>query len=657
MKNLKIIFIGIAFTALLPGCAKYLEVVPDNVLTLEEIFSSKESAYSALARAYWFLPRESDTHETTWSLGDEYCGRIDLNNTATNLRAIRIMRGLQSSTSPLLGTWNGTSGGKHLYRGINNCEVFLAYIDLARDMSDEERADWKAQVKFLKAYYCWLLVQKYGPIILPLDRVTDADVVPEDLFRSRSNIDECFNYIIDLMDEAIPDLTERATQLNAGQIDQIAAKAIKARVLLFRASPFFNGNREYYGDFYDNDGQPFFPMEYNNEKWKDALDAINEAISIAEANGKTMYTYKKEPYLYDTSAFANNRARMQTLYDNRMVCVDHDPWNEELVWGNSNINYYSEGELSSSTNIRLPPGYVNAGDEQIAQFSWQWMGTTYQVLERYYTKNGLPIDEDLTFDYDNMFDVVVTPGEDDPAYQEYFGYLQPGCETVRMYLDREPRFYAFLGITGGYWRAHSGRINTMMFQNRDGGMNTSQHTTDYFYTAIGTQKHVHPESRSGAWQRTIKFPYSIIRMADLYLMKAEAINEYTGPSQEVYDLINKVRRRAGIPNVEATWGDATIAKSLNRHQTKEGLREIILEERGIEFAYEGLRFWDMHRWKRAVNVYNAPVYGWKYDSPTAQQFFVVQAIQTRRFTLRDCLWPIDIEELNTNGNLIQNPGW
>jgi hypothetical protein len=638
----------------LPSCAEYLDVVPDNTLTLDEIFTKRESAYDALARVYNFLPYESDTHNTTWSLGDEFIGRLDLNDASGNLLAIRIMRGLQNTGSPILGLWSGSDGAKNLYRGLNQCEVFLYYIDNVRDMTEQEIKDWKAQVKFLKAYYCWLLVQRYGPIVLPAENIIDPDASSEKLFRSRTKIDECFDYIIQLMNEAIPELKERTSANDLGQVDQIAAKAVKARVLFFRASPFFNGNREYFGDFYDYDGQPFFPMEYNNEKWKQAIDALTEAIAIAEANGKALYSYEKEPFIYDTEAFAVNPENMQTLYNNRMVICD--PWNKEVVWGFSGINYYGQGELSSSTNMRLPSGYGD-GVTNTAEFSWQWMGATYQVLERYYTKNGLPTDEDLTFDANKMFDIVTTPGAADPEYQELFGILQPGSETLRMYLDREPRFYANMAITGGYWRTHTVRINTMMYQGKDGGFNSSTHSTDYYCTGIALKKFVHPESQSGAWQRTIKYPYPIVRMADLYLMKAEALNEYSGPSQEVYDLLNKVRRRAGIPDVESVWSDATLAKSVNKHRTQEGLRDIILQERGIELAFEGSRFWDMHRHKRAVREFSVPISGWKHDGTAATTFFVLEAKQTRKFSIRDCLWPIALEELNTNGNLIQNPGW
>ncbi|RKE57511.1 RagB/SusD family nutrient uptake outer membrane protein [Sphingobacterium detergens] len=651
MKTIKYIAIATAF--FLGSCSKYLDVVPDNTLKLEDIFNIKVEAYNALAKVYSYLPNDDQTHVTSWSLGDEWLGRLDLNTNTGNLRAIRIMRGLQSQTSPQLGLWSGTEGGKPLYQGIRQCEVFLANIDKVRDMTDGEKAEWKAQVKFLKGYFAFLLIQRYGPIVLPTGLASPTST-PEELFLNRSKVDDCFNYVLNLMNEAIPNLTERVSSNNLGQIDQVAAKAIKARVLVFRASPFFNGNREYFGDFMDSDGQPFFPQAEDKEKWKAAIDALNESITLCEANGLGLYHFAKEPFIYDRPAFTANPERMQTLYDLRMLIVD--PWNKELVWGNSNLNYYNQGELAHSSNIRLPEGY---GDGVVNEpsYSWQWMGATYQMAERYYTENGLPIDEDLTYDFSNKYEIIKTPASSESSYTHWNGYMQPNTETIKLYMNREPRFYANLGITAGYWRAHTVRINTMFYGNSHGGYNSSQHTTDFFATGIGTQKMVHPESQSGAWQRTIKFPYPIIRMADLYLMKAEALNEYSGPSTEVYTLLDRVRERAGIPSVEKAWSDASLAKTVNKHRTKEGLRDIILQERGIEFAFEGIHFWDMMRHKRATSAFSMPIWGWNHTGTTGTSFFVLDVKQERRFTIRDCLWPIDLNEMNTNGKLIQNPGW
>jgi hypothetical protein len=241
--------------------------------------------------------------------------------------------------------------------------------------------------------------------------------------------------------------------------------------------------------------------------------------------------------------------------------------------------------------------------------------------------------------------------------------MQPGAPTINLYLNRELRFYAQLGITGGYWRSHSSRIRTLFFAgnpNSSGGGYQSNNANYHIATGIGVQKFAHPETTSATAVRMVKAPYPIIRMADLYLMKAEALNEYLdAPNAEVYAAINIVRNRAGIPNVETVWSDANLVveSALNKHTRKEDMREIILQERSIELAFEGSRYWDMLRHKRAPAEFSAPVLGWNHLGDSPETFFVLGGKQYRKFTITDCLWPIDLNEMNTNSNLIQNPGW
>jgi hypothetical protein len=335
------------------------------------------------------------------------------------------------------------------------------------------------------------------------------------------------------------------------------------------------------------------------------------------------------------------------------------PWNKELLWGYSNIGIGSEG-MPHATQIRNPTGPWNTesgGDQNSSSWSWQWLGANYTVAERYYTTRGLPIDEDVYYDYRKIHDAVTLPAREDLEYPQYAGFLQPGVQTIYLYMNREPRFYANLGFTGGYWRGHRVCIPTMMYNGGLAGKGSPD--TDFFVTGIGIQKLVHPESTSGSQNRQTRYPLPIIRLADLYLMKAEALNEYEGPSDKVYQLLNAVRERAGIPDVEISWGTTSgWARTPDKHLDKDGLRDIILQERGIEFAFEGLRFWDMLRHKRAPREFSAPIWGWNADTGrTFDDFFVLAVKQQRKFTITDCLWPIDLVEMNTNSNLIQNPGW
>jgi len=674
MKKLIVIFF-ISAIIYVPSCKEYLDIVPDNAVSLEYFYSTRDNAIKGLAKAYSYLPNIGHRDQSMWLMSDEYLGRTDWWNNEERYMAERIIRGYQNEQDPFVGDWSGTRGGKPLYEAIRQCNIFLENINNVKDMTQEEVVIWSAQVKFLKGYYHFLLLQKYGPIIIR-NKSIPLDAPKEELYRPRQKIEECFTEILKMIDEAIPNLKIKSDSQDAGQIDQIGAKAIKARILLFRASPFYNGNSEYYEKFRDHDDQPFFPMTYNREKWKDVIDACNDAMAICAANLKGLYEYEGDPYLFDMENFEKNPQIMKTVYDLRMLIVD--PWNRELLWGFS--NYLAENTLIPvRTQIRY---YYQIYLESLAGsldagYSASDLGATYAMLERYYTKNGLPPKDDLNFDDFSKHNIVNTPKDGDEAFEPYRGVMQSDVKVIQMYLDRELRFYTHLGVTGGYWRGHQWIIPLRMVACSQGvidsyggkenmgtivvgtvSMGRGDVANECLSTGIGIQKFVHPESVAGAWQRQKRYPFPFIRYADLLLMKAEALNEYSGPSQEAYDLLNAVRNRAGVYDVEYSWGEELgAAKKLDYHKTQEGLRDIILHERSVELAFEGSHFWDMLRHKRAPKEYTQPVFGWDQEANQEEDFFQLQLKQGRRFTITDCLWPIDIAEMNRQGNLIQNPGW
>ena len=86
------------------------------------------------------------------------------------------------------------------------------------------------------------------------------------------------------------------------------------------------------------------------------------------------------------------------------------------------------------------------------------------------------------------------------------------------------------------------------------------------------------------------------------------------------------------------------------------MREIIKQERLIELAFEGQRFWDLLRWKDAEKYMNQPIRGWDI-SGSGLAFYNVTTIFTPSFTFKNYLWPIREQEIIKNANLVQNPGW
>ena len=638
-----------------PSCRDFLDIVPDNVLQYEDFFASHQQAHTALATLYTMLP--GDNRGLFWSLGDEYAITADfIFRMRGNMPGLSIMLGRQSPTAPLLDYWNGGILRAPYNVGawiiIRECDKFILNIDRVPDMDYEMKADWKAQAKFLKAYYMFMLVQMYGPIVIPEYFDENGDIIDEP-FLHRRKVDDCFDYIIALMDEAIPYLKPKRDRMYLGQPDQVAAKAIKARVLLVRASPFFNGNHEYYHNFRDHNDEHFFSQTPDLEKWKAAADAAEEALIAAKQYGFDLHRFKGVPYAFDNDAFDENPQNMQTLYD--LLFRITERWNEEIIWG-----WVRGAEtMGEAATICKPVGLP--GPSQTTR-GIGWIQATYQAMERYYTKNGLPLNEYKTVNMSTLHEIVTTPEEIDDEYKAMWGIMQPRVETINMYMNREPRFYSDLGITGGYYRAHQLRIPTMMFQGLNGGFSADAHGTNNPPTGIAIQKIVHPESYPQSAQTLKLYPNPIIRVADLYLMKAEALNEYYGPEHPgVLESINEVRRRAGIPDVEEAYGansEWVTDEARNKHLDQIGMREIILRERANEFAFESAhRFWDMQRWKLSVNEFSRPLLGWDYRGASARSFFVLRNFQPRQWSVTECLWPINEIEMSHNVNLIQNPGW
>jgi hypothetical protein len=199
-----------------------------------------------------------------------------------------------------------------------------------------------------------------------------------------------------------------------------------------------------------------------------------------------------------------------------------------------------------------------------------------------------------------------------------------------------------------------------MFQDTPGGKSASANQENYFCTGIGIQKMVHPESAAGHYFTQVRFPYPFIRLADLILMRAEAQNELQDtPDKEVWKYVDSIRVRAGIPKLDEVWSDTEKARTLNKHKTKAGMREIILQERAIELAFEGIHYWDMVRYKKAIIEFTKPIKGWNPGATKPADFFGQQPriVQFRRFSRLSYLWPISIAEMNINSNLVNNPGW
>lgn len=613
------------------GCDQYIDVVPDNVATLEYAFRMRTTAEKYLATCYSFLPDLGNTGSNFSYAGDDICA-----NTGIILNSLRISRGEQNVNNPYLDYWNGNTGGTAMWTAISQCNIFLDNIETVPDMDELEIQEWKAEVKALKAYYHFFLLRMYGPIPV-MKKNLPVSASGDEVRVFRQPVDSVFNYIVELLDEAAefarPEVLDPTTQM--GRLTLPIVLSLKAKVLVYAASPLFNGNTDY-SNFTNKDGTILFTQEYDPKKWEKAAAAALEAIEVAHSLG-----YK--PYQFEPGLQQRNISDSTILKMNYRGAFS-ERWNSEIIWANTNSPSYPMQRYS--TPRALEPsmaGFQNPrGNSSVP----------LKIASLFYTHNGVPIEEDHTWPYNERFELRTATADD-----RY--YLKEGYITAQFNFNRESRFYGGLGFDGGIWYGQ-GKYDdndTYWFEGKLGQFGGKTGISWHSVTGIYPKKHnnfTNVAVSRNSWTYT-NYAWPMIRLSDLYLLYAEALNEVSGPSQEVYHYLNIIRRKAGLPTVQQSW--ANFSRSPGKYTTKEGLREIIQQERNIELALEGHRMWDIRRWKTAPQEYAKPLTGWDVDQSTHEGYYRERVVLQQEFSLRDYFWPIKESDLIVNKNLVQNPGW
>lgn len=609
------------------SCNNYLDVVPDNVATIDDAFVDRASAEKFLATCYSYMPVFGDPWINSGiGSGDEVW--FNEERVGSDFNSALIARGLQNATNPHLNFWDGLQRGQNMYIGIRDCNIFLEEIDKPVDLTAEEKTRWIAEVKFLKAYYHFWLFKSYGPIPIIRENLP-IYTNTEDVKVYRDPVDDVVNYIVELIDEATPDLPMRVKSelTELGRITRPIALAMKARVLATAASPLFNGNTDY-ASVVDNRGVALFNQDYDPNKWQLAADAAKAAIDTAlAASHRLVNSYRTKS---DISPDLEKECILRSIFSDR-----NSP---EVIWPATDFTF-SQGYQRMCVPLLIPVTSSNP----VSQF----YASTLRMAELFYTKNGVPINEDPSFDYNNRYKLrtAVTAESD---------FVRSGEQTAILHFDREARFYASIAFDRGTYFLDP---NYYYVQVRAGELATKRNRGEFSATGYFVKKLINPNNalNENTMLAYYDYPFPIIRLADVFLLYAEALNEVkSAPDAEVYEYIDKVRERAGLAGVVESWQNYSTAP--DKPKTKVGMREIIKQERLIELAFEGQRFWDLRRWKDAQKYMNEPIRGWNINGP-GLEFYNVTTVFTPSYNFRDYLWPIREDEIIKNPNLVQNPGW
>ena len=541
-------------------------------------------------------------------------------------------RGLTTITEARINSadvgWNNgdyrTYNWQRLYSYIRRANLAISELSEPQFANDGGIVDrLLGEAKFLRAYYYHDLARYYGGVPL-IDRPYELGEETYDI--ARSSWEETVNFIVADLDDAAMLLEGKS--MADGRTNELAALALKARVLLYAASDLHDGptaqaNATTLSGFGDID-LLVYTGGNQTERWQKAQAAAKAVLDKASGN------------MYGLSEPVSHEVGIQNYINNSLA---RNGGENEILLGRYFINMKQENGGRQGL-YNGPNGYNN------------WAGNSPVQL--------------LVDDYEMM------DGTE-------FNWSNPAHASAP-YENRDARFYASILYDGAQWKPRStanspkdplGQIQTGTYEVTDGsgakqthfGLDTRNSSIEDWngsYTGYYVRKFVDPDPAivdQNTWQEV---PWPILRYTEAVLNYVEASLEL-GQEQEARNWLNQIRFRVGQPAITDT-GDALVERYRN--------------ERRIEMAYEEQRFHDVRRWMiadetfgRQANIINITgtlkpgqtLSTYRYDPELYNYVYKVQPIdpgkEKRLWLDKMYFMPIHRDELNRNGALVQNPGF
>lgn len=667
------------------GGSKFLEVNLYDQATIDEIFAKGTTAFRYLAHLYSFIPQDesinnregwvvprSDEAQFSWTQWVNYLTFREGNySSATSVT--------YSGSMDVAGflTW------EKFYKAIAQCSVFLEHIDKVAEYGNKTKDEIallikqsKAEARFLRAYYYYVLFRQYGPVYLWMDEngnPVTPDLKVDGATLERNTVQECFDFILRELDGAIADLPIHVGDYGEqsatwqGRATRGAAMAVKARVALMQASPLYNGQNG--TGLYDNfvsktNGKKFFP-EYDPNKWDIAAQAQKDLIDLAETGEYAL--------MQGTTTNPNPMQVAASDYE----AIFQQPWNKETIWGwwkreSSEYGSYVAGagqiivctlanglELAGYSGITPSLKLVDAFPMQATGRYPLQLGNMYQKTNGrldYSKPNVDPLSGYQAEGWTENYKVPVNaPWQGDPT-------LDPthptGFKAHNSTVGRDARYYQCLVPSGFPWPDKNREGGPIYFTCYNSSACSSPWVSSGDANRVGyLWRKWYPTDRPlnnwAAYQMAVVYPS--IRLAEIYLNYAECLIEKPAPDlATACEYINRVRARAGLNKIEEAYPGIDGDRDL--------LREALRMERMVEFNGETLRHYDCVRWMTAKEEYTT--YNWtlKCSATTYEEQY--QRVNNDyvgggnpTFTDRDYLFPIYAQHLAEMTNMTQNPGF
>lgn len=641
MKNRIYTIIACFLATVIYSCSDVLNQAPDGKISLEEVFGDNDKTMYYLNTCYSGINAKGCLY-FFWSRGPvNWCDDSwDADDLDVSWAASRRYYDGNASASDFPANYNaGDSGNESVswarsFQRIRNCAVFLQNIPNAKVNSESDRSRWTAEAHILRAYYYSELLMWFG-CSLPIIRepyTYDADFSKVE----RSSFHDVVEFIVEDCDAALAceELPWRiTTDSEAMRMTKAVAWAIKSRMTLFAASPLYNDGNNY---------------------WEEAYSVNKAAVQALESNGYALYDKLNQAAVWgDEKAYLPTAA---SQYFNEYFCNSGayaaDPADKETIY-----------QLRDGANLDL------ANVDGIGAILGYKTGTcpSQELVDAFETIDGQPVLD------------LAKPYLDEQHLKPNYNSSNTTYDKNNPYANRDPRFYATVYYNGSKRYCNwSTQAEKKSFENLGQGKGENVRiitTWDAYEDAegniinspeplMGRSMTGRTPTRTGYFQRKFLHPNSGVemrlngarhkdyRLAEIYLNFAEAAME-AGHTDEAITYVNKVRARAGMPGLPAGLSG-------------ENLRQRIHNERRVEFALEGNRYFDVRRWHKPDEDLSATdrwITGAHITHMQDGTYKYERTILKERqcYTNKWLKMPIPLTEVNNmraiTGEDWQNPGW
>lgn len=370
------------------------------------------------------------------------------------------------------------------WQALRRANIIIERIDQT-DFTPTEKRGYKGEALFIRALNHFEIFKRYGG--MPI--VNKRFGISEDWNVPRASVEDYVNFIVQDCDDAATCLDGITYNENQrGRINRAAALALKAKVLLYAASPLFNT------------ATPYLPTDhpevvcygnFDKERWKKAADAAQAAIDAATAAGFG---------ILDNDDPENDYRKVWEEYDNKEVILA-----EKFV--------AKQGNWTFPWCVLIPAG--------LNMTAWADNGVcvTHNFIAKYDKADGSP----MTWN---------APGV-------------KGNDIMTKYKQLEPRFRQTVAYNGSPWNNSFPEMQLYVGASGESPQPKANVTGALMHKII-------PRALDNVGSNYQQTPNGILfRVAELYLNLAEALNEYEGPTSKVYDALRPVRDRAGMPDFPA----------------------------------------------------------------------------------------------------------